>query len=113
MTPRPLSTMSRYPAAPAPTVGDRKELLSRVPAWRIVEREGIERLERVFHFQSLRDARRFCDRLRGLAAAESRYPAILMEESRVTVTWWTAGIPGVDPSDFAMAAMADQILDQG
>jgi 4a-hydroxytetrahydrobiopterin dehydratase len=97
--------------AGAPTVTDeeRAELLPQIPEWRVVERDGIERLERVFRFGNFVDALEFTNRVGELAEAEGHHPALLTEWGRVTVTWWTHKIRGLHRNDFVMAARTDAL----
>jgi 4a-hydroxytetrahydrobiopterin dehydratase len=98
-----------------PTVTEQElaEYQPQVPQWRIVERDGIERLERVFAFQSFAEALTFTDAVGALAEMEGHHPAILTEWGRVTVTWWTHAIKGLHRNDFIMAAKTDGIYGRG
>jgi 4a-hydroxytetrahydrobiopterin dehydratase len=94
-----------------PTVTEQElaEYQPQVPQWRVVERDGIKRLERVFTFQSFAEALAFTDAVGALAEAEGHHPAILTEWGRVTVTWWTHAIKGLHRNDFIMAARTDEL----
>ena len=94
-----------------PTVTDVEvaELHPQVPAWQIVERNGIKRLERVFKFKDFVQALAFTNTVGELAEAEGHHPAILTEWGRVTVEWWTHKIRGLHRNDFIMAAKTDQL----
>lgn len=83
------------------------ELEREVSGWQLVERDGIARLERIFHFPSFADALAFTNRVGALAEAEGHHPALLTEWGRVTVTWWTHKIRGLHRNDFIMAAKTD------
>ena len=78
-----------------------------VPDWTLVEREAIQRLERVFRFGSFAAALSFTNRVGVLAEAEGHHPAILTEWGQVTVTLWTHKIRGLHRNDFVMAAKID------
>lgn len=93
--------------APRITNEEIAELRLQVPDWRIVEREGIRRLERVFAFPDFAAALAFTKRVGALAEEEGHHPAILTEWGRVTVTWWTHKIRGLHRNDFVMAAKTD------
>lgn len=84
-------------------------LMPQIPAWTLVEREGIRRLERVFRFPDFVQALAFTNRLGALAEAEGHHPAILTEWGRVTVTWWTHAIRDLHQNDFIMAAKTDAL----
>ena len=93
-----------------PTVTDVEvaELHPQVPAWKIVERNGIKRLERVFKLKDFVQALTFTNTVGDLAEAEGHHPAILTEWGRVTVEWWTHKIKGLHRNDFIMAAKTDE-----
>jgi len=80
-----------------------------VPAWAIVEKGGVKRLERVFKFKDFAAALAFTVKLGELAESEGHHPAILTEWGRVTVTWWTHKIKGLHKNDFIMAAKTDAL----
>jgi len=98
--------------SPRVTEAEIAELKREVPDWRLLERDGIARLERVFHFPSFADALAFTNRVGGLAEAEGHHPALLTEWGRVTVTWWTHKIRGLHRNDFIMAAKTDALASE-
>jgi 4a-hydroxytetrahydrobiopterin dehydratase len=93
--------------SPLVTEAEVQELKPQIPQWAIVEREGIQRLERVFRFTNFADALSFTNRVGALAEHEGHHPAILTEWGRVTVTLWTHKIRGLHRNDFIMAAKLD------
>ena len=94
---------------PTVTDAEMKELQPEVPAWHIVERDSVKRLERVFTFANFLEALEFTDRVGTLAESEGHHPALLTEWGRVTVTWWTHKIKGLHRNDFIMEAKTDQL----
>lgn len=96
----------------APAVGDAEiaALRSQIPDWRVIERDGIRRLERVFTFPDFAQALAFTNWVGALAEAEGHHPALLTEWGRVTVTWWTHAIHGLHRNDFVMAAKSDGVV---
>ena len=94
-----------------PTVTDAEiaEFKPQVPEWKIVEVDGIKRLERVFKFKDFVSALAFTNKVGELAESEGHHPAILTEWGRVTVTWWTHKIRGLHRNDFIMAAKTDEL----
>jgi 4a-hydroxytetrahydrobiopterin dehydratase len=98
-----------------PTVTDAEmaEFLPQVPEWKVVERNGIKRLERVFKFPDFVQALAFTNKVGQLAEAEGHHPAILTEWGKVTVTWWTHKIKGLHRNDFIMAAKTDRLYSPG
>ncbi|HEY3247536.1 MAG TPA: 4a-hydroxytetrahydrobiopterin dehydratase [bacterium] len=94
-----------------PTVTDAEmaELMPQIPEWRVVERDGIKRLERTFKLKDFAEALKFTNRVGALAEEEDHHPALLTEWGKVTVTWWTHKIRGLHRNDFIMAAKTDRL----
>jgi 4a-hydroxytetrahydrobiopterin dehydratase len=99
--------------SPRVTEAEIAELRREVLDWQLLERDGIARLERVFHFPSFGDALAFTNGVGALAEAEGHHPALLTEWGRVTVTWWTHKIRGLHRNDFIMAAKTDALAAEG
>ena len=97
------------PDAPRLTDAEIAELRREVPDWRVAERDGIPRLERVLDWPDFAEALAFTNRVGALAEAEGHHPALLTEWGRVTVTWWTHAIRGLHRNDFVMAAKTDAL----
>ena len=95
--------------SPRVTEAEIAELRRDVSAWQLLERDGIARLERVFHFPNFTDALGFTNQVGALAEKEGHHPALLTEWGRVTVTWWTHKIRGLHRNDFIMAAKTDAL----
>ena len=95
--------------APQVTEEEIAEFLPKVPEWKIVEREDIKRLERIYSFNNFAHALSFTNKVGELAEAEGHHPALLTEWGKVTVTWWTHKITGLHRNDFIMAAKTDQM----
>jgi 4a-hydroxytetrahydrobiopterin dehydratase len=95
--------------SPRVTEAEIAELGREVSDWQLQERDGIARLQRVFHFPTFADALAFANRVGALAEAEGHHPALLTEWGRVTVTWWTHKIRGLHRNDFIMAAKTDAL----
>jgi 4a-hydroxytetrahydrobiopterin dehydratase len=95
--------------APPATEAEIAQWKPQVLDWQLVERDGIRRLERVFHFPSFAEALAFTNRVGALAEAEGHHPALLTEWGRVTVSWWTHKIRGLHRNDFIMAAKTDAL----
>ena len=93
--------------APRVTDAEAAELQREVPEWRIEERDGEKRLERVFGFPDFAAALAFTNRIGAIAEEEGHHPALLTEWGRVTVGWWTHKIGGLHRNDFVMAAKTD------
>ncbi len=95
--------------APAVSEADARELLTQLPGWTIVDRDGVRQLERVFTFPDFVTALAFTNRVGALAEAEGHHPAVVTEWGRVTVRWWTHTIRGLHRNDFVMAAKTDRV----
>jgi 4a-hydroxytetrahydrobiopterin dehydratase len=95
--------------SPRVTATEIAELGREVSGWQLLERDGIARLERAFHFPNFTAALAFTNRVGALAEAEGHHPALLTEWGCVTVTWWTHKIRGLHRNDFIMAAKTDRL----
>ena len=95
--------------SPRVTEAEIQELQPQIPEWKLVERDGIERLERVFLFANFAEALDFTNRIGALAEEEGHHPAILTEWGRVTVGLWTHKIRGLHRNDFIIAAKIDSL----
>lgn len=95
--------------APRVSAQERPELAAQVPQWEVVDKDGIERLRRVFPFKDFAQALDFTNRVGELAEKENHHPAILTEWGRVTVTWWTHKIKGLHRNDYVAAAKTDRL----
>jgi 4a-hydroxytetrahydrobiopterin dehydratase len=93
---------------PTVTEAEMAEFMSQVPAWQVIEIDGIKRLQRVFSFQNFAEALAFTNKVGTLAEATGHHPALLTEWGKTTVTWWTHKIRGLHRNDFIMAAQTDQ-----
>lgn len=86
-----------------------QEYLAQVPDWKVIEREGIKRLERVFKFDTYAEALAFTSKVGKMADDEDHHPAILTEWGKVTVSWWTHTVKGLHRNDLIMAAKTDTL----
>ena len=96
--------------APRVTADETRTLHTQVPDWALVERDGIQRLERSFTFPDFADALAFTNAVGELAEEEGHHPALLTEWGSVVVTWWTHKIRGLHQNDFIMAAKTDSLF---
>ena len=95
--------------APKVTDAEIAEYHPQVSEWELIERDEINRLERLFQFDGFAQALAFTNRVGELAEEEGHHPALLTEWGRVTVTWWTHKIRGLHRNDFIMAAKTDAL----
>ncbi len=85
------------------------EYLTLLPAWGIVEREGIPRLEKSFPFRDFQEALDFTNRVAALAEEADHHPAILISWGRAAISWWTHVVKGLHDNDFIMAARTEEL----
>jgi 4a-hydroxytetrahydrobiopterin dehydratase len=98
----------------APTL-DEEEIAERheeVPAWEVVERDGVKRLERTFSFPDFEAALEFTNDIGEMAEAQGHHPKIVTEWGSVKLTWWTHKIGGLHQNDFIAAAKSDEIYEE-
>ena len=95
--------------SPRVTEAELRELKPSIPEWTLAERDGIQRLERVFRFSNFVEALNFTNRVGAIAEDEGHHPAILTEWGRVTITLWTHKIGGLHRNDFIIAAKLDAL----
>jgi 4a-hydroxytetrahydrobiopterin dehydratase len=93
---------------PTLTDAEVEELRPQVPDWRVVEREGVKRLQHAYRFDDFAQALAFTNRVGEQAEEEGHHPALLTDWGKVTVTWWTHKIGGLHRNDFIMAAKTDE-----
>ena len=86
------------------------ELLPQIPAWELIEVDGIKRLQRVFKLKNYVEAVAFTNKVAMTAEKEDHHPLIVLEWGRVTVQWWTHVVKGLHQNDFVMAAKTDEIF---
>lgn len=97
--------------APRVTEDEMAELKPQIPDWKIVERDGVSCLERIYSFPDFQTALAFTQRVGEEAEKEGHHPTLLTEWGKVTVTWWTHAIEGLHRNDFIMAAKTKQIAE--
>ncbi|HYM82230.1 MAG TPA: 4a-hydroxytetrahydrobiopterin dehydratase [Candidatus Limnocylindria bacterium] len=81
-----------------------------VPEWRVVEVDGIKRLERTFKFEDFRSAMSFAVRVGELAEREGHHPDLHVAWGKVRVETWTHKIQGLHENDFILAAKTDEVF---
>ena len=96
--------------APQATETEISEFMPQLTGWKVIEKQGIKQLEKVYSFEDFGQALAFTNRIGEIAESENHHPAILTEWGRVTVYWWTHKIKGLHRNDFIMAARTDEVL---
>jgi 4a-hydroxytetrahydrobiopterin dehydratase len=98
--------------APALTDENMKALQPEIPEWKVVEREGVRQLERLYKVKNFAVALALTNSIGELAEREGHHPAIMTEWGKVTVTWWTHKIGGLHRNDVVMAAKSDRLASE-
>ncbi len=96
--------------APVVTQEQMIELMPTIPAWALVNIDGVNRLSRTFTFNNFVDAIAFTNSVAEIAEAENHHPEIVTEWGKVKVSWWTHKINGLHRNDFIMVAKTDSLL---
>jgi 4a-hydroxytetrahydrobiopterin dehydratase len=98
-----------------PTLNDAEiaALATEVPEWRVVEVEGVRRIERTFSFANFREALAFTVAVGELAEREGHHPDLHLSWGKVRVETWTHKIRGLHRNDFVLAAKIDAIHEAG
>ena len=95
---------------PPLTAAEIAELRPHAPAWNVVERDGILRLERAFAFKDFRAALDFTVEVGELAEREQHHPDIhLVSYKKVIIELFTHAIEGLSENDFIVAAKINSI----
>lgn len=95
---------------PTVTNEEMEQLKPKVPDWQIIDRNGVNQLERVFKFKNFAQALAFTNKVGEIAEEEQHHPVLKTEWGKVTVTWWTHKIGGLHRNDFIMAAKTDKLF---
>lgn len=80
-----------------------------VPQWKVIEVDGIKRLERTFKLKNFIEAISLTNKIAMIAEKEDHHPLIITEWGKVKVQWWTHKIKGLHKNDFIMAAKTDAL----
>ena len=81
-----------------------------VPAWQVIEVDGVKRLERTFELRNFIEAMALTNKVAMIAEKEDHHPLIVTEWGRVKIQWWTHKIKGLHKNDFIMAAKTDTLV---
>ena len=81
--------------------------------WNLVERDGIQRLERAFEFRDSAGAQAFADEVGRLAGAQGHRPVVELTLDEARVTWRTHKTKGLHVTDFLLAAKIDKLHSPG
>ncbi|MDO6706087.1 MULTISPECIES: 4a-hydroxytetrahydrobiopterin dehydratase [unclassified Photobacterium] len=95
--------------APMVTESEMTELTQAIPAWQVLDVNGIKQLERAYKFKNFKQAWAFADKVAEMAEEEFHHPTITLEWGKVTVNWWSHSIKGLHKNDFICAAKTDRL----
>jgi 4a-hydroxytetrahydrobiopterin dehydratase len=95
--------------APQATEKEIGEFLTHLPDWKLVDNDGLKRIQRSFKFKDFAQALEFTNKVGALAEQEGHHPSILTRWGNVRVTFWTHKIGGLHRNDFIMAARTDKL----
>tara|TARA_Y100001936_G_scaffold242362_1_gene279516 strand:- start:4261 stop:4593 length:333 start_codon:yes stop_codon:yes gene_type:complete len=90
------------------TADEVKLFLGDLDSWSIVF-DGMEKLERVFRFNTFAEALKFTNQIANEAEQQGHHPKLTTEWGKVTVSWWTHFLGGLHKNDFIMAARTDSL----
>ncbi|GGC88018.1 4a-hydroxytetrahydrobiopterin dehydratase [Halopseudomonas salina] len=85
------------------------DLLVGLAGWTLVTVEGVPRVEKVYSFKDFQQALTFTNQVGALAEDVGHHPALLTEWGKVTVTWWSHDLGGVQRNDLIMAARTERL----
>ena len=91
------------------TPDDIGRLMPHAPAWSVVSRRGVPRLQRAFTCHTFSDAMWLTLKVGELAEREEQRPTILIDWNRVTVVLRSAKAAGPYRDDFLTASKIDTI----
>jgi len=97
---------------PVLTDAEIAQFMPEVPAWNVVDRDGIKRLRRVFSFPDFKSAMAFAVAVGELAEREQHHPDLLVAWGKVEVETWTHKIGGLHQNDFILAAKVNELAPQ-
>ncbi|TKG95915.1 4a-hydroxytetrahydrobiopterin dehydratase [Puteibacter caeruleilacunae] len=93
--------------APMISGTEARKLLAQLPAWDIVDDEGVEKLRRIVIVRDFEKAMKLANEIGELAEEEDHHPLLIVEWGKLTIFWWTHKIKGLHKNDFIMAAKTD------
>lgn len=87
-----------------------EQLLPNVPAWKVIEVDGMKRLERTIEFKDFVDNMKFVNAVAGVAEAEGHHPDLHIHWNQLRVEIWTHKIGGLHENDFILASKIDRLV---
>ena len=85
------------------------ELKPQLAEWTVVK-DGMDKLERTYRFDTFATAMAFANKVGDAADAVDHHPELTTTWGRTIVRWWTHSLGGLSRNDFIMAAKTDAIF---
>jgi len=98
--------------SPAVTEEELNQLLPQIPEWRLIEEDGIRKMDRPFRTRNFMQALALTNAVGELAEDEGHHPRLVTEWGRLRVTWWTHKIRNLHRNDLIMCAKTDAIYQE-
>ena len=98
--------------SPAVIEEEMNQLLPQVPEWRLIEEEGIRKMDRAFRTRNFVQALALTNAVGELAEDEGHHPRLVTEWGRLRVTWWTHKIRNLHRNDLIMCAKTNVIYQE-
>jgi len=89
-----------------------KAQLKHLPGWDVVVVSNIPRLKKDFLFNNFVKALQFTNDIGAIAELHDHHPLIELSWGRVSVSWWTHDINGLQEKDFLLAAKTNALLNK-
>lgn len=95
------------PDAPHVTEDQMAEWMLALPGWEVIQVDGVNQLQKTFHFTRYAESLAFVNAVAGVSEEEAHHPVMLFEFRQVTVRWWSHKMGGLHVNDFVMAAKTE------
>jgi len=95
--------------SPRLVAAELREPVERLSGWRLIEVDGVLRLNKVYKFAQYPKTLAFANRVAEIAEAGDHHPRLVIEWGTVEVSWWTHVIRGIHRNDLRMAAQTESI----
>ena len=89
-----------------------KSRVKQIPGWNIVIVDQIPHLQKHYKFNNFVEALEFTNAIGTISEAQGHHPLIELTWGKVTVSWWTHDIGGLNENDFLMAAKTNGIFQE-
>ncbi len=93
----------------APNAVDQAILMAELPAWRHINDNDSQRLQRRFMFETYAAALAFTATVGDLAMQANHNPVIITASLSVTIIWGSRREHGLQENDFILAAKSDRL----